>query len=60
MRSSRVYSARTVRSWSPSYVRVLWAVLMVAAIFGLWLAITNTAHGGIAFFYAVPIGVVTW
>lgn len=33
---------------------------MVAAIFGLWLAITNTAHGGIAFFYAVPIGVVTW
>lgn len=33
---------------------------MVAAIFGLWLAITNTAHGGIAFFYAVPIGLVTW
>jgi serine phosphatase RsbU (regulator of sigma subunit) len=33
---------------------------MVAAIFGLWLAITNSAHGGIAFFYGVPIGVVTW
>ncbi len=33
---------------------------MVAAIFGLWLAITNSAHGGIAFFYAVPIALATW
>ncbi len=33
---------------------------MAAAIFGLWLTITNSAHGGIAFFYAVPIGLVTW
>jgi serine phosphatase RsbU (regulator of sigma subunit) len=31
-----------------------------AAIFALWLAVTNTAHGGIAFFYAVPVGLVTW
>ncbi len=33
---------------------------MVAAIFGLWLLVTNSAHGGIAFFYAVPIAFVTW
>jgi serine phosphatase RsbU (regulator of sigma subunit) len=33
---------------------------MAVAIFGLWLAITNTAHGGIAFFYAIPIALITW
>jgi serine phosphatase RsbU (regulator of sigma subunit) len=59
-RPPRVYSARTVRSGPPSYVRVIWTVLMAAAIFGLWLAVTNSAHGGIAFFYAVPIAFTTW
>jgi serine phosphatase RsbU (regulator of sigma subunit) len=41
-------------------VRVLWAVLLTGLIFGLWLLVTNSAHGGIAFFYAVPIALVTW
>jgi serine phosphatase RsbU (regulator of sigma subunit) len=43
-----------------SSARVLSAVLLTALIFGLWLAIRNSAHGGIAFFYAVPVGLVTW
>jgi serine phosphatase RsbU (regulator of sigma subunit) len=43
-----------------TYARIGWAVLLTALIFGLWLAISNSAHGGIAFFYAVPIGFVTW
>jgi serine phosphatase RsbU (regulator of sigma subunit) len=45
---------------SSSYVRIGWALLLTAVIFALWLAISNSAHGGIAFFYAVPIGLVTW
>jgi serine phosphatase RsbU (regulator of sigma subunit) len=49
-----------VPSGPPSYVRVLWAVLLTGVIFGLWLLVTNSAHGGIAFFYAVPIALVTW
>jgi serine phosphatase RsbU (regulator of sigma subunit) len=49
-----------VTARSPSYVRVLAVVLITAVIFGLWLAITNAAHGGIAFFYAVPVGLATW
>jgi serine phosphatase RsbU (regulator of sigma subunit)/anti-sigma regulatory factor (Ser/Thr protein kinase) len=35
-------------------------VLITALIFALWLVITNAAHGGIAFFYAVPVGLATW
>jgi serine phosphatase RsbU (regulator of sigma subunit) len=44
----------------PSYLRILSVVLITALIFGLWLLITNAAHGGIAFFYGVPIGLATW
>ncbi|HXF30918.1 MAG TPA: SpoIIE family protein phosphatase [Solirubrobacterales bacterium] len=43
-----------------SFRRIFSVVLITALIFGLWLAITNSAHGGIAFFYAVPVGLATW
>jgi serine phosphatase RsbU (regulator of sigma subunit)/anti-sigma regulatory factor (Ser/Thr protein kinase) len=41
-------------------VRILSVVLITALIFVLWLVITIAAHGGIAFFYAVPVGLATW
>ena len=41
-------------------MRIFWVVLITALIFVLWLVITNAAHGGIAFFYAVPVGLATW
>jgi serine phosphatase RsbU (regulator of sigma subunit) len=41
-------------------LRVVWTALLLAVIFALWLLVTNSAHGGIAFFYAVPIGFATW
>lgn len=41
-------------------MRVLWLVLLTALIFGVWLAISNSAHGGIAFFYAAPVALATW
>lgn len=40
--------------------RILVVALITALIFGLWLVITNAAHGGIAFFYAAPVGLATW
>jgi serine phosphatase RsbU (regulator of sigma subunit)/anti-sigma regulatory factor (Ser/Thr protein kinase) len=40
--------------------RILVVALITALIFALWLLITNSAHGGIAFFYAVPVGLATW
>ncbi len=42
------------------YRRILSVVLITALIFVLWLVITNAAHGGIAFFYAAPVGLATW
>jgi serine phosphatase RsbU (regulator of sigma subunit) len=45
---------------SASYVRIAWASVAALAIFLAWLAIDSHSHGGIAFFYAVPIGLLTW
>jgi serine phosphatase RsbU (regulator of sigma subunit) len=55
-----LYPPRTVRSVSSTPGRVLSIVAVTAVVFGLWLLITNSAHGGIAFFYAIPIGMATW
>jgi sigma-B regulation protein RsbU (phosphoserine phosphatase) len=49
-----------VRSTSTNTFRVAAILLSVAAVFGLWQLISNSAHGGIAFFYAVPVGLATW
>jgi sigma-B regulation protein RsbU (phosphoserine phosphatase) len=49
-----------VRSISTNTFRVAATVLSTAVVFGLWLLVSNSAHGGIAFFYAIPIGLATW
>jgi serine phosphatase RsbU (regulator of sigma subunit) len=43
-----------------SSVRIASAVSAALLIFALWLAVDSSSHAGIGFFYAIPIGLVTW
>jgi serine phosphatase RsbU (regulator of sigma subunit) len=49
-----------VRLSSTNPGRTLAIALVAAVVFVLWLTITNAAHGGIAFFYAIPVAMATW
>lgn len=40
--------------------RVAWICLSTLVVLGLWLALNSNAGPGIAFFYAVPVGLTTW
>jgi serine phosphatase RsbU (regulator of sigma subunit) len=40
--------------------RVAWICAAAAVVFVVWLATTAANNPGIAFFYAVPIGLATW
>jgi serine phosphatase RsbU (regulator of sigma subunit) len=40
--------------------RVAWICAAAAAVFIVWLATTAASNPGIAFFYAVPVGLATW
>lgn len=40
--------------------RAAWVCAAVVAVFVVWLATTAADNPGIAFFYAVPIGLATW
>lgn len=41
-------------------VRAAWVCAAAAAVFVVWLATTAASNPGIAFFYAVPVGLATW
>jgi serine phosphatase RsbU (regulator of sigma subunit) len=49
-----------VREDSSSSARIAWAIAIALLVFVLWLAFDFSAHAGLGFFYAVPIGLVTW
>ena len=40
--------------------RVAFACVLAAAVFGAWLATSSQTNAGVAFFYAIPVGLVTW
>ena len=44
--------SRTVRIASVSAVALL--------VFGVWLVYDTSAHAGVGFFYAIPVGLATW
>jgi serine phosphatase RsbU (regulator of sigma subunit) len=41
-------------------VRVAWICALALTVFVAWIAAPSGANPGIAFFYAIPIGVATW
>ncbi len=43
-----------------SAVRIAWICASGLAVFVLWLLLNSSGGGGIAFFYAIPIGLTTW
>lgn len=43
-----------------SVARIAWVCASALVVFVLWLLLNSTGGGGIAFFYAIPIGLATW
>jgi serine phosphatase RsbU (regulator of sigma subunit) len=43
-----------------SAARFAWVCASTAAVFVLWLLLNSAGGGGIAFFYAIPVGLTTW
>ena len=44
----------------PTAARAAFACGLAAAVFGAWLATESRTNAGVAFFYAIPVGLVTW
>lgn len=45
---------------SSSAVRIASASAAALLIFAIWLAVDSSSHAGIGFFYAIPVGLMTW
>ena len=43
-----------------SATRLAWILAATLAVFVVWLAVSSDGNPGIAFFYALPIGLTTW
>lgn len=43
-----------------SIARIAWIVGLALAVFVIWLSINQSGGGGVAFFYAVPVGLAAW
>jgi serine phosphatase RsbU (regulator of sigma subunit) len=43
-----------------SAARIASACAAAALVFAVWLTVDSSAHAGIGFFYAVPVGLTTW
>jgi serine phosphatase RsbU (regulator of sigma subunit) len=44
----------------PSAVRIASVCAAALLVFAAWLAIGGSAHAGVGFFYALPVGLATW
>jgi serine phosphatase RsbU (regulator of sigma subunit) len=40
--------------------RIAAVCLAALLVFALWMAVRSSAHAGIGFFYAIPVGLTTW
>jgi serine phosphatase RsbU (regulator of sigma subunit) len=49
-----------VPSGSSSTVRIVSVCAAALLVFAVWLAISTSAHAGLGFFYAIPVGLATW
>ncbi|HYJ22677.1 MAG TPA: PP2C family protein-serine/threonine phosphatase [Solirubrobacterales bacterium] len=45
---------------SSSVVRIVSVCAAALLVFVVWLSIENSAHTGVGFFYAIPVGLATW
>jgi serine phosphatase RsbU (regulator of sigma subunit) len=49
-----------VSGGSSSAVRIASICAATLLVFAVWLAVDSSAHAGIGFFYAIPVGLATW